>query len=422
MPSDTRPAREMVLRAARLIKRLRYSSSDRLCQNRRFSSDRQPKGSTSREPSITQASCDMVIFRFQPPSRFHADVVTEVRRYFATRRLSRYGDRRLHAKTAVLLLWWAASYWLLVFIVHDAWRATILAVSLGFAMAGIGFNISHDAIHNSYSRSRRMNGLASMLSDFIGVSSYLWRWKHNYLHHRYTTIIGIDSDVNPRVFRGLSPNRPRIGFYRLQPIYLWFLYGFLAMKWHLIGDLSSLIAGRIGDQPIHRPRRLELAVLLLGKLVFFLWIFGVPLARHPIWVVGVFYSVTAFALGLTSSVVFQLAHCVEEASFPVSTVEEGGSGAVEVDWAVHQVQCTVDFSQKSKVLTWFLGGLNFQIEHHLFPGICHIHYPALAPIVERCCRRWGIRYSVHRSVSAAIVSHYHFLGGGASVETHSDVA
>lgn len=358
----------------------------------------------------------MVIIRFEPKTRFHQDVVAEVQRYFTARRLARHGDRRLHFKTAALLIWWAASYWLLVFIVHDASQATILALLLGLSMAGIGFNVTHDAIHHGYSRSRRTNNLVSMISDFMGVSSYLWRWKHNYLHHGYTNIIGIDSDVNPKVFRGLCLDRPRRGIYRLQHIYLWFFYALLAVKWHLFGDFRSLITGRIGNQRIRRPRRLDMAALLAGKLLFFSWMFGIPLLRHPVGIVIAFYLLTAFTLGLTLSVVFQLAHCVEEAIFTTPTLEDGRA---EVDWAVHQIESTVDFAQESEVLTWFLGGLNFQIEHHLFPNICHIHYPAFAPIVQRCCKRWGIHYSAHRSLSAAIASHYRFLSHGAAVEPHT---
>jgi len=76
---------------------------------------------------------------------------------------------------------------------------------------------------------------------------------------------------------------------------------------------------------------------------------------------------------------------------------------------VHQVQTTVDFARDNRVLGWFVGGLNFQIEHHLFHKICHIHYPALSKVIEQACQEFGIRYSVNRTFFSAVASHYHWL-------------
>ena len=78
---------------------------------------------------------------------------------------------------------------------------------------------------------------------------------------------------------------------------------------------------------------------------------------------------------------------------------------METDWAVHQVQTTVDFARRSRVLSWFLGGLNFQVEHHLFSKICHIHYPALSKVVEETCREFGIVYASHKTFWSALASH-----------------
>jgi linoleoyl-CoA desaturase len=105
------------------------------------------------------------------------------------------------------------------------------------------------------------------------------------------------------------------------------------------------------------------------------------------------------------AVTFQLAHCVEEADF-VAPEQLSASRRV---WAVHEVETTVDFCPRNPLLTWVLGGLNFQIEHHLFPGIPHTHYARIAEIVQRNALRHGVRYTVHRSLREALRSHYRHL-------------
>jgi len=104
--------------------------------------------------------------------------------------------------------------------------------------------------------------------------------------------------------------------------------------------------------------------------------------------------------------VFQLAHCVEEASFPLPGKV---SGRVDNAWAVHQAETTVDFARRSRVAAWFLGGLNFQIEHHLFPRISHVNYPALSRVVEETCRDFGVRYTQYTSLRAGMASHFRWL-------------
>ena len=140
--------------------------------------------------------------------------------------------------------------------------------------------------------------------------------------------------------------------------------------------------------------------------MFFGWALVVPALFHPWWVVLAYYAATSMVLGLVLSVVFQLAHCVEEAEFPRPPL---GTDRLSDAWAVHQVQTTVDFARGNRLLTWYVGGLNFQIEHHLFPRICHIHYPRIAPIVREVCAEYGVRYAVHKSLLGAVASHFRWL-------------
>jgi len=273
-------------------------------------------------------------------------------------------------------------------------------------MAGLGFSVTHDANHGSYSPHKRLNRAMCFSLDFIGASSYVWRTRHNVVHHTYTNIAGADSDIDGMPLTRFAPEQPLRALHRFQHFYAWLLYGLLAINWHTIGDVAFLWRGKIAETSLRRPRGVELAELLLGKAVFLSWSIAVPLLFHPLWQVAAVFGIVSFVLAFTLAVIFQLAHCLEEAEFPSSAAMSAGA---RTEWARHQVETTVDFAPRSRLLMWYLGGLNFQIEHHLFPRVCHIHYPALAPIVREVCAEHGIRYQVHPTLWSALASHTRWL-------------
>jgi linoleoyl-CoA desaturase len=251
--------------------------------------------------------------------------------------------------------------------------------------------------------------MMALTLDLMGGSSYLWDWKHNTLHHTFPNIDGHDDDINVGFLARLSPHQRQYWFHRLQGIYLWVLYGFLAIKWHFFDDFYQISTARIGGHRIPRPRGKDLAIFIGGKVVFFSMAFGIPMLLHPWWAVLGVYAIAAFVSGVVLSVVFQLAHCVGEAEFPAPVMSANGTEQMQTEWAVHQVQTTVDFARGNRVLSWFLGGLNFQIEHHLLSRICHVHYAALSKVVEEACREFGIRYASHRTFWSALSSHFRWL-------------
>ena len=313
---------------------------------------------------------------------------------------------RMYAKTGIVLAVFAVSYCLLVFGARAWWQALPLAIVVGLAAAAIGFGIQHDGGHQAYSSRPWINTLSAMTIELIGGSSYLWRWKHVVFHHTYVNITGHDTDVDLGIIARFTPHRRRLAFHRWQHLYLWPLYGLLAIKWQLIDDFRKLINGRISNQPFPRPRGRDLVIFAAGKMAFFTLAFGIPLTLHSPGVVLLYYGVAGVVAGLVLSVVFQLAHCVEEAEFPVP---RASTGRIEHAWAVHQVETSVDFCRNSRLVTWLVGGLNFQIEHHLFPRISHVNYPAISRVVEQTCRDFGIRYVQHRSFRAGLVSHFRWL-------------
>ena len=313
---------------------------------------------------------------------------------------------RLYAKAAVLCATAAVLYLSLLLYVPSWTFAIPMLVLLGVCLAGIAFNISHDASHGAFCRSRFGNRLLALTFDLLGASSYCWYRKHNVKHHGYTNIEGADEDIQLGLVGRLSPYARARKFHRYQHIYLWPLYGLLAFKWHLYDDYRDLKRGIIGRARVLRPTGWEMVLLVGGKLAFLGVWFALPATQHSIGAVLIAYLVVAFALGLVLSLVFQLAHCVEETKFSPSTSTES---LFPLGWEAHQIEATANFACQCRWLTWFVGGLNHQIEHHLFPRVSHVHYPGLAPLVEEVCRRHGVLYSVNESLRGALRSHYLFL-------------
>lgn len=344
--------------------------------------------------------------RFGTNANFLVTLRKRVNAYFEETGKPRRDVPAMYFKTLVILSWFAASYALLVFAAATWWQAALLVVSLGLAMSAIGFNIQHDGGHGAYSSRKWVNDLMAMGLDLLGGSSYLWKRTHNQQHHSYTNITGHDDDIDLGFLGRLSPHQPRYWFHRVQHLYLWFFYGFLPFKWQLHDDIGFMITKKIDGHAYPRPKGKDLVVFVGGKLVFLSWAIILPLFFHSWYlVVGTWFAVS-FVQGVVISVVFQLAHCVEDADFPMPDEIDN---RIENEWAIHQVQTTVDFARTSRLVNWYTGGLNYQIEHHVFPQICHLHYPALSKIVEETSNEFGVKYTAHQTFSAAVASHYRWL-------------
>jgi linoleoyl-CoA desaturase len=322
-------------------------------------------------------------------------------------------------KTVTILAWLATSYVALVFLATAWWQVVPLAISLALAMAGVGFNVMHDGNHGAYSSHRWLNKFAALSLNLVGGCSYFWHYKHNIAHHSFTNVTGSDDDFNVGPAGRLSPQDRHHPLHRFQHIYIWFLYALLAIEWQTTGDFRTMVKPGVAGTAYGRPRGWEQVYFWVGKALFYTLAFVVPLLRHSVMAVVGAYLLTGAVLGLTLAIVFQLAHCVQEASFPSPAP---GTRRMESEWFALQVETTVDFARGNRALTWYLGGLNFQIEHHLFPKICHLHYPALSPIVEKACRDHGVRHASHRRMRDALRSHVRFLKklGSGAADGHAD--
>jgi linoleoyl-CoA desaturase len=330
----------------------------------------------------------------------------EVEEYLRPRWTRLRGHLQLYVKTIVAFGLTLAS-WLLLMLASPG-------VVLGLAgLAGLvagttltAFCVQHDANHGAYFRTRRSNHLMGWTADaMLGFSSYAWRVKHNVAHHTYTNVDGYDDDITQVPIARLLPSQQPRPWYRLQQYYIWPLYSLMGLRWQTVGDISAFVRGSIGHSALRAPKRWDLIGLVAGKAIFVCWAFVLPMLVYPWWVVLVAYAGFTMVTSLIMAVTFQLAHCVEEADF--ASAEE--LSAEKRVWAVHEVETTVDFCPRNPVLTWVLGGLNFQIEHHLFPRVPHTHYARIAEIVRRNAAAYGVRYTAQPSLGFALRSHFRHL-------------
>ncbi|MCA9544796.1 MAG: acyl-CoA desaturase [Myxococcales bacterium] len=343
--------------------------------------------------------------KFDRNTPFQRALRDEVDAYFKANNLDPKGGAALARKAAFIIGWFLVSYAFSISGVLGTAGLFIGAVITGLAHAAIGFDIMHDGNHGAFSTSKAVNRWMGRTLDMVGGSSYLWRHKHNVMHHTYPNVVGTDDDIDVGGLARLAPEQPHYAAHRLQHLYMWGLYGLISVKWNFYDDFAQVAKGQIFTSKVPRPKGEEMVWFVIGKIIHFGWALVLPIALFG-WGLGIaFYLVEAVVLGVTLAVVFQLAHCVEEADF--TELPEGT--VTELDFAKHQLATTVDFARDNKLVTWFLGGLNFQAIHHLFPKISHVHYPALSPIVERVCAEHGVAYRLNGGFMEALGSHYRWL-------------
>jgi linoleoyl-CoA desaturase len=321
----------------------------------------------------------------------------------------RIARRRLHANAALILGLVAGSYWCLVVSSLPLWMRLAAAGVLVVALVAVGTSIMHDANHDSFSTRRWVNRALSYTSDALGASSWLWRFQHNTLHHGNANVVGFDADIALAPLARLAPSQPWHRWYRAQHVYIWPLYGFLALKNLLVSDVVALITRRLDRQPIRqRVRPRVVAQILAGKLAHVGWAVVIPLLFNPWWAVLAVYLTCSWLVGFLLAVTFQLAHCVDVTTMFDSDVPRRGD-----DFTSHQLAAAADFATPVPVIghlvRWLVGGLDHQIEHHLAPRLPHTIYPLVADRFRQACRDNDVTYLLHPGVWSALRSHARWL-------------
>jgi linoleoyl-CoA desaturase len=348
----------------------------------------------------------MALPKFAATRSFHTELRTRINQYFDESGKRMTGDFRIVLKAVILISAMVALYTHLVFFTPAIGWALAECVLLGCVISAIGFNVMHDGAHGSFSNYPWLNTVASFTLNVLGGSSYMWNAKHNLIHHTYTNIDGHDDDIDIRPFMRMTPEQPRYRLHRFQHLYFWFLYCMLYISWIFVMDYQKYFSRQIGAAAL-KPMTTNDHLVFWGFKALNLVLY----VALPIYMLGFLPWLTGFLVstavaGFVLSIVFQLAHTVEQAAFPIP---HPVTSKLEDEWAVHQVRTTANFAINNPVVSWLVGGLNFQIEHHLFPKISHVHYPAISKIVQQVCEEFNVKYNNYARTRTAVVSHVAFL-------------
>lgn len=342
-------------------------------------------------------------------SQFFSTLRKRVDAYFKDNNISKHYNSSMVLKTIILLSAYIIPFACLLIFKPSVGISMLIWTIMGFALAGIGMSIMHDANHGAYSSSHKTNQWLGYTLNLLGGSVFNWKLQHNLLHHTYTNIIDLDDDIADKLILRFSPHTKVKWYHKLQFVYAFLFYGILTLYWALLKDFVQF--GKYTKDGVNKntpaQNRAVMLKIVLSKLFYFFFIIAVPVLffKIPLSQVILGFLLMHFIGGLVLTVIFQLAHTVEGTTHPLPSDD----GTIENNWAVHQMNTTVNFARHSKFLSWYLGGLNFQVEHHLFPTICHVHYPEVAEIVKATAEEYGVPYLENKTFGQALTSHMRML-------------
>jgi linoleoyl-CoA desaturase len=340
--------------------------------------------------------------------QFHIELNDRVKQYFKDTNQSQRGNARLFFKAFFLYSVVIACYVTLVFFQPlPLWTNLLLLTVFGTFLAFIGFNVMHDSCHGAFSNNSNVNEVFGYSMNFLGAECRFWKVKHNVLHHTYTNVDGVDDDIFKPPFLRMSPNQHYNNLHKYQSWYMLFLYGISTLFWVFFMDFTKYFTDKVYTTDLPKKTMKDHVSFWGTKIFYIAFYIAIPIAFVGFGKFIIAYLFFNFVMGNVMSLVFQLAHVVEGAAY--ADASETGVLKIEEDWAIYQMKTTYDFCPDNKFLTWALGGLNFQVEHHLFPKVSHVHYPEIRKIVKELAEKHGIQHNEFSSFAEAVSSHFRMM-------------
>ncbi len=337
---------------------------------------------------------------------FSATLNKRVNDYFKVNNVNRHANREMVIKTIFMFSLYIIPYGLIVSEIVTGMPGLIfLVVIMSFGVAGIGLSVMHDANHGAYSGKSWINSMFGYSLNLVGANAFNWRMQHNVMHHTFTNIHEKDEDISSRGILRFSPHTAWKKIHKYQFIYAWFLYGLMTIIWVVLKDFVRIV--RYDKNGLARKHKvnitIEWVILIATKLIYIGYIFIIPLMLTSLlwWQILIGIVMMHYIAGFILAIVFQPAHVIEGTEYPLPDE----NNKLENNWAVHQLHTTTNFGNKNRWLSWYVGGLNFQIEHHLFPNICHVHYRKIAAIVRSTALEFGLPYKSARTFKSALHGH-----------------
>jgi linoleoyl-CoA desaturase len=337
---------------------------------------------------------------------FFSTLNQRVSEYFKSNNISRHANAQMRIKTACMFTLYLMPYALMITeTVTGPWWMLGLCIVMGIGIAGIGLAVMHDANHGSYSNKSWINNTVGYSLNVMGAGAFNWKVQHNVLHHTYTNIHDVDEDISPRGILRMTPHSEWKSIHKFQHIYAWFIYGLMTLVWVIIKDFARLTRYH-KDGLVKKQKadiKMEWAILIATKLIYIAYILIIPMMVLSItwwqWLIG-FVSMH-YVAGFILAVIFQPAHVIDGTEFPMPDQD----GKMGNNWAIHQLYTTTNFANNSTIFSWYVGGLNFQVEHHLFPNVCHVHYKKISAIVKATTQEFGLPYKSERRFIDALIGH-----------------
>ena len=350
---------------------------------------------------------------FTAKPAFYPTLRASVDQYFRTTGQKTSGNAALLFKSSFILAVHGTLYWLLISGLATGWMGAFLCVCLGFSTVAIGCNIMHDGNHGTFSDRKWLNESAAATLSLLGADRFLWQFKHVGLHHPFTNIHGADGDIEVHPLMRICPTQAHKPWHRWQHFYALGLYAIYFLLWIFVLDFYRYFSGQTNGFKLPRRSLAGHFEFWFFKIFHFWFMLGWPILKFGAATALTGFLIYSCVLSFFITAIFQMAHAVEHVDFPKMAAD----GQMPDEWAVHQVEATANFATQNPAWNWLCGGLNFQIEHHLFPNICHVHYRALQPMVKKACLEYGLVYQECADFGSALASHRRFLATLGKPET-----
>ncbi len=341
-------------------------------------------------------------------AKFFRTLNKRVNSYFKDNNIKRTGNWKLYTKAIVMFTLLLAPLVLVLTLDLPSWALILSMITIGIGMAGVGMNVMHDANHEVYSSKKWVNKLMGSSIYILAGNDYNWKVQHNVLHHTYTNIQGHDEDIDAGIIIRFSKHTKWYKIHKYQKYYSFFLYGLLTLNWAITTDFKQTyqyLKRKLSYGKMPNPTT-QWTKLIIGKIIYYaLWIALPLISGYAWWQVLIGFLIMHYTAGIILSVVFQLAHVMPNTEMPLPDED----GNINNTWAIHQLYTTSNFAPKSWLVRFFTGGLNHQVEHHLYTNISHIHYKKIAKIVKETALEFKLPYNEYKSMRKAIIEHYNQL-------------
>ena len=348
-------------------------------------------------------------FSRKDPANFFRTLNSRVNKYFRENNIKRTGNWKVWLKTLIMFSLFLVPYALILTLNMTPWLQVILVFVMGIGMAGVGMNVMHDGNHGSFSNKDWINKLMGSSIYILAGNVYNWKVQHNVLHHTYTNVHGHDEDLDAGRILRFTKHAQWKWYHRFQHYYSILLYGLLTINWAITTDFVQMkryMKRKLSYGEFPNPF-VNWSTLVVSKVIYLgIWILlPILILKLSWWKILIGFFLMHYTAGLILSVIFQLAHIMDEAEMPMPE----NDGSLKNTWAIHQLKTTVNFSPKNKFINWFTGGLNHQVEHHIFPNISHIHYGKIAEIVKKTAKEFNLPYNEFKTTRKAIIAHFNYL-------------